>query len=658
MKKILLSLCMAVAGVAMVQAQALVPRFTTRAQQGPLVLKSQVAKAPVFKALGENEMYLGPYAGDAIASSDEGLGLPGYPQTFMMGAMLPVDMVKPFDGSTLKAIRFGVCAPIEDGAVFLFKLSKTSPVTVSDTVAWQTVDVTSAGWNMVELTTPAVIDTEGAAAFLLGYQYKQKNTTSGGYYTEDCYPISAVEEGVILPTYTYGKLGSTTASWTDIGLSDYGNLSVQGIVESESFPEYNLALSSLQCAPFAGGDTGLDYVLSMSNIGTKTLEDYDLNLLIDGEVVETLHAPIVLTQTISTYEGNLSLDNLASGNHTLAVQAVKVLGEEVTDVEEVSASFMAYAYAFPRQKQLVEHITSQGCTYCPLGENVLKKLEDLRGDLAWVSIHGNMNVTDVFNSTKCNQLLNYLGASSFPSAVFNRYDAGFTGELPRGIGYGEQYATIVAQMFNDDIESNPTPALANIDLSGTTYDPETRQLTVTVAGNVTEDFNIVFGNQVAMTVYVLEDSLVARQLNAGTWVPNAIHNHVLRDVLSEVKGSAINMNDDNTYSNTYTITLNEAWNADQMRVVAFLSRTGAGVNKEVINADLLNIKDITIEEPIVTGDVTGDGKVDVEDVNAVINIILKSQVAGDYPGQPDVNGDGKIDVEDVNAIINLILKVD
>ena len=56
-------------------------------------------------------------------------------------------------------------------------------------------------------------------------------------------------------------------------------------------------------------------------------------------------------------------------------------------------------------------------------------------------------------------------------------------------------------------------------------------------------------------------------------------------------------------------------------------------------------------------DLTGDGKVDVSDVNAVINIILKVKTASSYPGNADVTGDGKIDVEDVNAIINIILKV-
>lgn len=58
----------------------------------------------------------------------------------------------------------------------------------------------------------------------------------------------------------------------------------------------------------------------------------------------------------------------------------------------------------------------------------------------------------------------------------------------------------------------------------------------------------------------------------------------------------------------------------------------------------------------IKGDVTGDGMVDVEDVNAVINIILKFKTTVDYPGNADVSEDGIIDVEDVNEIINIILK--
>ena len=66
----------------------------------------------------------------------------------------------------------------------------------------------------------------------------------------------------------------------------------------------------------------------------------------------------------------------------------------------------------------------------------------------------------------------------------------------------------------------------------------------------------------------------------------------------------------------------------------------------------INIPEV---EPYPAGDVNGDNKVDVEDVNAVINIILELKDASEYPGNADVTGDGKVDVEDVNAIINIIL---
>ena len=68
-----------------------------------------------------------------------------------------------------------------------------------------------------------------------------------------------------------------------------------------------------------------------------------------------------------------------------------------------------------------------------------------------------------------------------------------------------------------------------------------------------------------------------------------------------------------------------------------------------------NIEEIDVEEPGVPGDLTGDGAVDVEDVNAIINLILESTTLDQLAGNPDVNGDGETDLSDVNEIINMIL---
>ena len=59
----------------------------------------------------------------------------------------------------------------------------------------------------------------------------------------------------------------------------------------------------------------------------------------------------------------------------------------------------------------------------------------------------------------------------------------------------------------------------------------------------------------------------------------------------------------------------------------------------------------------IKGDLDGNGIIDVEDVNALINIILKLKSISDYPGNGDMDSNGIIDVEDVNAIINIILKL-
>ena len=55
------------------------------------------------------------------------------------------------------------------------------------------------------------------------------------------------------------------------------------------------------------------------------------------------------------------------------------------------------------------------------------------------------------------------------------------------------------------------------------------------------------------------------------------------------------------------------------------------------------------------GDVNGDGKVNVSDVSALINMILGITPIDIVHG--DVNGDGRVNVSDVSALINIILNI-
>lgn len=68
------------------------------------------------------------------------------------------------------------------------------------------------------------------------------------------------------------------------------------------------------------------------------------------------------------------------------------------------------------------------------------------------------------------------------------------------------------------------------------------------------------------------------------------------------------------------------------------------------------VLDVTGWPVALVGDVTGDGKVDVEDIGAVVNIMLGKAQASDYPGNANIAGDDdKVDVQDLNAVVNIVL---
>ena len=63
------------------------------------------------------------------------------------------------------------------------------------------------------------------------------------------------------------------------------------------------------------------------------------------------------------------------------------------------------------------------------------------------------------------------------------------------------------------------------------------------------------------------------------------------------------------------------------------------------------VRDITADYTAVSGDVNGDGTVDIADVNALINVMLGKTTTNPC----DVTGDGTVDISDVNAVINIML---
>ena len=76
-----------------------------------------------------------------------------------------------------------------------------------------------------------------------------------------------------------------------------------------------------------------------------------------------------------------------------------------------------------------------------------------------------------------------------------------------------------------------------------------------------------------------------------------------------------------------------------------------------VSDDLADSQSVLHVEDYMVGDVTADGRVNVTDIMAVANYILKIPMTSFNEQAADVNGDGRINVTDIMGIANIILKV-
>ena len=82
-----------------------------------------------------------------------------------------------------------------------------------------------------------------------------------------------------------------------------------------------------------------------------------------------------------------------------------------------------------------------------------------------------------------------------------------------------------------------------------------------------------------------------------------------------------------------------------------------GLNFEAngIVGDIKNPYVITLQNPVILGDVNGDGKVDAADAVAVANYIVGQPPATFVKTAADVNNDGNITISDAVGIVNMIM---
>ena len=612
-------------------------------QRAPYALKTfqkHQLTTPSRADLAANQLIMGHYNTDDVASSTEGIGF-NSTGTKQLGTIITPEEVAVFNGGKIVKFRVGMANAAKISKVLVAKVSAAGAI---GSVKSYTCNSTAAGWNEITLTTPYDISLTTGQGLLIGFEYTQ----SSGQY-----PISAVQVGDIYPTLLKNGL-----SWSEVsGFDAYGNLSIQCVVESDNFPEYMVNVSSLNLKKMIKLGEDITFTFNTKNLGTAdniAAGACTYDVFIDGELVTTISNPQAFGKNALTIEGAIPSTGLTAGNHTFKVVVNSLNGEPVENPESVSKDFKIFVNGFARQMHLVEQFTSTGCTWCPVGSANLQNLCNMRDDVAWVGIHVLFgSPTDPFASQQNDTIDSYQGVDALPEGTFDRTVGIESPNALTAVLSGTSASTMSAFMDYIDDQS-PAWAMVNIN---STFDESTRKANIIINGELAPGFDGFMGEDAKLTVYITEDNLIAAQLNQGTIENNYVHNGVLRTALVSVKGVALNKNGD-SYKNEFTCTIPTAWRAENLNIVAFISRPLNSSNyadKFVNQANKRKLGEYDEPSTSIRGDVDGDGIVGMDDLSALINFLVTNDATGLDMDGADCCIDGDVNMDDLSELINYLV---
>ena len=112
MKKFLLSmaamLMVAISANAQIASAKRADAGTLQQDPYPTSLVPKGFRAPANKIqLADNQLVMGPYTTDQVATSNQGLGVTGVPGTLGAYVELPYSVIAPFDGGQVVKMRVG-----------------------------------------------------------------------------------------------------------------------------------------------------------------------------------------------------------------------------------------------------------------------------------------------------------------------------------------------------------------------------------------------------------------------------------------------------------------------------------------------------------------------------------------------------------------------
>ena len=355
----------------------------------------------------------------------------------------------------------------------------------------------------------------------------------------------------------------------------------------KTVPANSIAFVGASTPSYVPMSQTFNFNVTVYNDGSDTLTSFDIAYSLNGDdYTEHVSGMNIAPFTTGTY--TLTANYATPGALRIDITVSNPNGEADIDPSDNSGytTLVIYnpAVTTPRTS-LLEHFTTAQCQYCPSGHERLEQaMNGYEDRVCWVAHHVGFG-TDAMTINESNQIATLYGGNGTwaPAMMIDRNADNSDGNEADGVIGSVGYASDIQAQFDNALA---VPSFITIGLSNLNYDPQSRQLTVTVSGSFVDDFA---GYQPRVSLYLTQDGIHARQQSTnGQVLQNYEHNHVIRATISDIWGDAemfTSTSAGDTYSKTFTYTLPTTFSANNCRLVAFVNDYGPDVlHRTVLNA--------------------------------------------------------------------------
>ena len=206
---------------------------------------------------------------------------------------------------------------------------------------------------------------------------------------------------------------------------------------------------------------------------------------------------------------------------------------------------------------LLKDFTGVRCVNCPRASELAHQLQDIYGDrLIVMSVHAGSLAIPV---------------GDFPDFRTDEGTAWYNSNSSNPLGSVDRTMLLTGYTLQDSQWENAVATAMEeeqtVEVSvHNSYDAATRQLTALVNAKALAELS---GN-LAVTVCLIEDNIVGKQVTSQGLDNSYVHRHVFRGTLNGVDGESIQLTMDDNFSKSFTMTLPEDYDAANCSVIAYV----------------------------------------------------------------------------------------